>query len=92
MATTHSLIEITTAATRVSPISVHSGVDITIQNVNNTGYIYVGGEGVTSTDYGYKIFPNHAISVELPGDCELWACGSATLDVAILKTELESGS
>ena len=56
-----------TTATRLSPNGLHSGMDITIQNIHESAYVYVGGEGVTASDYGYRIAPGAAFSIELPG-------------------------
>ena len=78
------------SATRLTPNGIHSGMDFTIQNVNVSGYIYVGGEGVTSENYGYRILPNHAISFELPPQDSLFAIASAEgLKAAVIKTSLE---
>jgi len=90
----HSLITLSNSqTTRVSPHGIHSGVDITIQNVNTTGYIYVGSnESVTSSDYGFRIMPNHSISFELPGRDSLYIIGSLDgLTCAVMITNLESG-
>lgn len=79
-------------AIRLTPNGDHSGMDITLQNVNESGYIYVGGEGVTVSDYGFRISPNQAISFELPGYDALYAIGSsAEMDLAIIQTGLEVG-
>lgn len=79
-----------TSATRITPNQIHSGMDITIQNINATGFIYVGGEGVTSSNYGYRIMPNHAISFELPGHDALYLIASAnSLQAAVIKINLE---
>ena len=89
----HSLTTLSqTEATRLTPPGIHSGMDITIQNVNSSGYIYLGGEGVTSSDYGYRLSPNSAISFELPGSDSMYAiAGGSDLKVAVIKTGLESG-
>jgi len=92
MPTRHIIIQASTDAVLASPQATHSGADITIQNINDEGYIYIGGKGVTTTNFGYKLFPNSAWSVELPGNCELWVCASSELQVAILQTRLEQGS
>ena len=93
MATTHNLYTVGTTAIPVTPIVTHSGMDITIQNVNSSGYIYVGGEGVTATNYGYRILPNHAISFELPGRSILYIVASApSMSVAVIRMGLETGS
>jgi hypothetical protein len=89
----HSLISLSdNTATRLVPLGIHSGMDITIQNANSSGYIYIGGESVTSSNYGYRIMPNHAISFELPGVDSLYAVASEDgMSAAILRTNLEIG-
>jgi hypothetical protein len=65
-------------------------MDITLQNVDATAYIYVGGEGVTSSSYGYRIAPGHAISWELPEKDALYAITDTNSSkLAVLKTSLE---
>jgi hypothetical protein len=92
--TEHALINVSTSQPiRITPNGTHSGMDITVQNANSSGYIFLGGEGVTSENYGYRIMPNHAISFELPGSDSLYAVSSVdNMKVAILKTNLEKGS
>ena len=92
--TTHALTTLSSSsATRLTPNGVHSGMDITLQNVHDTAYVYIGGEGVTSLDYGYRIAPGHAISWELPGKDALYAITDTNNSkVAILKTNLEAGN
>jgi hypothetical protein len=77
---------------RLTPLGVHSGMDITIQNINPSGYIYLGSSNVSTTNYGFRIMPNHSISFELPGSDSLYAVSSDDdLQIAILQTGLESG-
>jgi len=65
-------------------------MDITIQNVNLSGYIYVGGEGVTNSNYGYRISPNASVAWELPEKDTLYAIAETNgLSLAVLKTSLE---
>jgi len=65
-------------------------MDITLQNVHDTAYVYVGAEGVTSTNYGYRIAPGHAISWELPEKDSLYAITDTdNSKLAVLKTSLE---
>jgi len=92
--TIHSLTTLSNStATRLTPTGLHSGMDITIQNVHDTAYVYIGGEGVTSSNYGYRIAPGHAISWELPGKDALYAITDTNNSkVAVLKTNLEAGS
>jgi hypothetical protein len=90
--TTHVLRTLSdTTAVRLTPNGKHSGMDITLQNVNDSGYIYVGGEGVTSTNYGFRIVPsNHAISFELDGADALYAIAENDgAQLAVIQMNLE---
>lgn len=91
MATIHNLYTISNSeATRLTPLGMHSGMDITLQNVNAEGYIFIGGEGVTATNYGYRISPNNAVAWELPEKDALYAIADVNgLSLAVLKTSLE---
>lgn len=92
--TQHALTVLSnTTATRLTPNGIHSGMDITIQNVNDTAYVYIGGEDVSTSDYGYRIAPNNAWSIELPGMDALYAISDVNSSyAAVLKTNIETGS
>ena len=92
--TSHELKTINTGdAVRLTPNGGHSGMDITLQNVSPAGYIYIGGEGVTELNYGYRLSPGHAWSVELNGKDALYATASTDgLQLAQLSLNLEVGS
>jgi hypothetical protein len=89
--TQHSLTTLSnTSATRLTPLGAHGGLDFTIQNVNETGYIYIGSEGVTSSNYGFRISPNQSISFELASPDFLYAISSIdAMIAATLQTNLE---
>ncbi len=91
----HNLVTLSNSSTtRLSPNGIHGGIDITIQNVNATGYVYLGANSsVSSLDYGFRIMPNHSISFELPGTDALYAIASSNgLQAAVIITNLEQGS
>jgi len=91
--TTHALASLTTSATRITPNGIHSGMDITIQNVDETAIVYLGGEGVTSNSYGFKLNPLEVFSAELPGADALYALSTINASkIAILKFGLEQGA
>ena len=94
MATTHSVVTLSnTTATRLTPNGLHSGIDITVQNLHDSAYVYIGGEGVTSSSFGYRLAPGSAWSVELSGASPLYAITATNgSTIAILKTSLEGGS
>jgi len=91
--TQHSLTTLSnTTATLLTPNGTHSGMDITIQNVHASAIVYLGASGVTSTNYGYRIDPATAFSIELSGRDALYAITDTNgSKVAVLKTSLESG-
>jgi hypothetical protein len=67
-------------------------MDITLQNVNPEGYIYIGSATVSSLNYGYRLNPNNAVAWELPGTDSLYAIAETDdLELAILTTNLETG-
>ena len=70
MATYHELLTLSDAtATELTPGAKHSGLDVTVQNVDETAIVYVGGEGVTTSNYGFKLTPGAGISFEVnPND------------------------
>lgn len=92
--TLHSLYTLANdTATRLTPAGKHSGMDITIQNIDSAAYVFIGAENVTTTDYGFRIAPGAAISFELPGKDALYAVSDTSESViAVLKTNLESGN
>ena len=89
--TTHALTTLSnTSATRLTPNGTHSGIDITIQNVHGTAVVYLGGIGVTSSDYGYRLAPGTAWSIELPSLDSMYAITNTNgSTVAVLMTGLE---
>lgn len=91
----HSIITVgTTDSVKVTPGNIHSGIDITIQNINSSGFVYIGAdENVSSSDYGFRLSPGNAWSVELSGQDHIYIIGSAAdLDVAVMQLSLEAGN
>lgn len=92
---THSLVTVgNTTPVRLTPNGLtHSGIDITIQNANLSGYIYIGAdETVSDENFGYRLKPEHAWSVELSGKDHIYVVGSAdNMKVAVFNCELEVG-
>jgi hypothetical protein len=90
----HELKTIGTTPVRLTPPGLHSGMDITIQNVNATGVVYIGGtEDLSSINYGYRLAADHAIAFELPSYDALYAIGeTSNMKIAIIKTGLEVGA
>jgi hypothetical protein len=92
MATVHQTFTLTTSGTayEIMPALGGNGKDVTIQNNNATANVFLGGPGVTTSDYGFKLVPNAAIAFELDGTDNIWAVSStsgATLN--IMRIDLE---
>lgn len=94
MATTHAIVTLSNStATRLTPNGLHSGTDITVQNLHDSAYVYLGGEGVTSSNFGYRLAPGSAWSVELSGPSPLYVITATNgSTIAVLKTSIEVGS
>lgn len=79
-----------TASTRMSPNGTHSGTDITIQNVDESAYVYIGGSSVTTSNYGFRLAPGSAISFELPPKDSIYAISDTNgSNAAVFMTGLE---
>lgn len=91
--TIHNIVSLNdTTPVRLSPANTHSGTDITIQNINNSGYIYIGGENVSIESFGFRLAHNQAISFELNGRDSLYAVSSGSdMVAAVIMVSLESG-
>lgn len=91
--TLHSTIQLTNGdAVRLTPQGIHSGLDITIQNLDESEYVYIGAYGVNSEEFGYRLAPGAAWSVELAGKDSLYAVADNNAYIAVLKVNLESGN
>jgi len=85
MAVTHSRVSVGTTATKLtSDYDGKDGQTINVQNPDGGINVYLGGEGVTTTDYGYLLKPDTSFSVELQDDEKLYAVvatGTQTLNI-----------
>lgn len=94
MATRHSIFNFNGSdSLRVSPEGIHSGTDLTIQNLHSSEYVYLGGATVDSENFGYRLAPGAAISFELSGKDAIYGVSTSNgVAVAVLYTSLEVGS
>jgi hypothetical protein len=92
MATTHNTFTLTTSgvAYEIIPVAGGNGKDVTIQNNNIIGDVLIGGVGVTTSSFGFKLAPNAAISFELDGRDSVWAVSSTSaVSVNLMSINLE---
>jgi hypothetical protein len=69
----------------ITPAVIHSGVDITIQNISTTAIIYIGSSAVSSANYGHAIQPESAVAFAVQSRDEIYAVSSESgSQVAVL--------
>lgn len=88
----HKVIDLgsPTALELYIPAAVTTSYTISIQNINDVGYVYIGNRYVTKDDYGFKIYPGQAFAIELPASqaAGIWGVGSQPgLKVAIMEID-----
>lgn len=88
MATSHSTLNVYDTPTLIVDSSNGVGHDVTIQN-NGDYDLFVGGENVTISDFGFKLVPGAAISFELDSQDKIYAYCDYNTQVNILKVNLE---
>lgn len=91
MATYHDLLTLSDSTpTELTPGARHSGLDITIQNVDEAANVFIGGPTVTASDYGFKLTPGAGFSIELHPNDRLYAISDTNgSNAALLRALLE---
>jgi hypothetical protein len=85
MAVSHARVSVGTTATKLtSDYDGKDGQTINIQNPSGGVDVYLGGEGVTTTSYGYLLGASTSFSVELQDDEKMYAVvasGTQTVNI-----------
>jgi hypothetical protein len=93
MATYHEILTLSNSTpVELTPEGkVHSGLDLTVQNIDEEAIVYLGAEDVSSTSYGFKLLPGAGFSIELNPRDELYAISDTDdSEVALLRVLLEN--
>jgi len=89
MAIAHAIVSVGTTATLLTVATEGGGKDgstILVQNPTGGQAVFLGGAGVTSSSYGYKLAIDSNISIELNQDEALYGVvASSTQSVAVLR-------
>jgi hypothetical protein len=87
MAVSHSRVSVGTTATQLtSDYDGKDGQTINVQNPAGGADVFLGGEGVTTSSYGFLLGAGISFSVELQDDEKLYAVvASSTQTVNILR-------
>jgi hypothetical protein len=87
MAVSHARVSVGTTATKLtSDFDGKDGQTINVQNPAGGADVFLGGEGVTTTSYGFLLGAGISFSVELQDDEKLFAVvATGTQTVNILR-------
>ena len=87
MAVSHEIVSVGTTATKLtSDYDGKDGQTINVQNPAGGATVYLGGEGVTTTSYGFLLGAGISFSIELQGSEKLYAVvASSTQNVNIIR-------
>jgi hypothetical protein len=78
----------TTPAQLTIEDTVQSANTLVVQNVNDSGFIYIGTSSVSSSNYGYKIYPGQGFTVELSSYTRMYAVSSGSgMSAAVMVIE-----
>jgi hypothetical protein len=90
MQTRHKIVTLSTSTPTALTYedNVQSSYTLVVQNNNDSGYVYVGSSNVSTSSYGYKLFPGQGLTVELSAFNRLYAvCSTNTMTAALLVIE-----
>lgn len=78
MQTRHKIISLSTSSPSALTYedTIQSSYTLIVQNNNNSGYVYVGASDVSTSSYGYKIYPGQGLTVELSAFNRIYAVSS----------------
>jgi hypothetical protein len=67
---------------------VQSSNTLVVQNTNDSGYVYIGTSAVSSSNYGIKLYPGQAFTIELSAYTHVYAvCSANTMTAAVMVIE-----
>jgi hypothetical protein len=87
MAITHGVVSVGTTATLLSAIVAgRDGQTVLVQNPSGAANVFLGGEGVTSTSYGYLLVGGSAFAIDLQaGESLFGVVASSTQSVSVIR-------
>lgn len=56
---------------------------MSVQNIMDSGYAYLGNNSVTSSNFGHKLYPGQSFTIEMASSDDLYAVGDEGVQVAI---------
>lgn len=77
--TSHKTLSTTVPVELTFEVNVNGVNTLIVQNVSDTEYIYIGNSDVTTANYGFRIYPRQAFTIELRPFDRIYAIGSAVI-------------
>lgn len=90
MQTRHKVVTLstTTPVALTYEDNIQSSYTLVVQNNNDSGYVYLGASNVSTSSYGYKLYPGQGFTVEMSSLNRLYAvCSTNTMSAAVLVIE-----
>lgn len=90
MQTRHKIVSLSTSVPLALGYEdvIQSSHTLIIQNNNDSGYVYIGGNNVSTSSYGYKMYPGQGFTTELSAYNRIYAvCSTSNMTAAILVIE-----
>lgn len=85
MLRTRNLTLTSTAQELTIDDSIDTANTISVQNTDASAPVYIGGQSVTSSNYGIKLAAGQIWSADLAPNDQIYAVGTSTVAVLILE-------
>lgn len=67
--------------------NVNGVCTLVVQNLDSSANVYLGNENVSSSNYGFLLFPRQAFTIELRPYDRFYAIGSSATNIACMSIE-----
>lgn len=67
--------------------SINSVSTLVVENINDSGDIFIGNNLVSSNNYGFKLYPRQAFTVELRPQDRIYAIATSEMQIACMSIE-----
>ena len=61
---------------------------LSIQNIMDSGYAYLGNENVSISNYGHKLYPGQSFTIELSPNDKIFAVGDSGVSVSTFRLDI----
>ena len=83
----HKTLSTTTPVELTFEDSINGTNTLIVQNISDTDYIYIGNSFVSSSEYGFLLYPRQAFTAELRPSDKLYAVASGAIAAVCMSIE-----